>query len=57
MELTTQGKGAVKVTSTGWRFKLGITIIALMFMIWLLIPLMAAMDASAADYRYGNRGH
>jgi hypothetical protein len=47
VELTTQEKGAVKVTSTGWRFKLGITIIALMFMIWLLIPLMAAMDASA----------
>ena len=45
--MTTQAKGTVEATSAGWRFKLGIIIIALMFAIWLLIPLVAVMDASA----------
>ena len=45
--MTTQAQGTVEATSAGWRFKLGIIIIALMFAIWFLIPLAAAMDASA----------
>jgi hypothetical protein len=45
--MTTQTQGAGGETSVGWRFKLGIVIIALMFAIWLLIPLAASMKASA----------
>jgi hypothetical protein len=45
--MTTHTQGAGGQTSVGWRFKLGIVIIALMFAIWLLIPLAASMKASA----------
>jgi hypothetical protein len=45
--MSTQAKDTVEATSAGWRFKLGITIIALMFAIWLLIPLAAFLKASA----------
>jgi hypothetical protein len=45
--MTTQTQGAGGATSVGWRFKLGITLVALMFAIWLLIPLAASMNATA----------
>jgi len=45
--MSTQAKGTGEATSAGWRFKLGIVIIALMFAVWLLIPLAAVMNASA----------
>jgi len=45
--MATQPQSTVEATSVGWRFKTGIMIIALMLAVWLLIPLAAAMDASA----------
>ena len=33
--------------SAGWRFKLGLGVIALMIVVWLLIPLAAALGASS----------
>jgi hypothetical protein len=35
-------------TRTGWRFKVGIALIALMALAWLLIPIEAALGMSAA---------
>lgn len=35
-------------TAAGWRFKLGIALIALMALAWLLIPIEAALGMSAA---------
>lgn len=45
--MTTQTQGARGAASVGWRFKLGITLVALMFAVWLLVPLAASMHASA----------
>ena len=36
---------------TGWRFKVGIALFALMILAWLLIPIEAALGMSAAYYR------
>jgi hypothetical protein len=46
-QMGTEAKATIEATSAGWRFKLGITIVALMFAIWFLIPLAAAIHASA----------
>jgi hypothetical protein len=45
--MSTQAKVNTEATSAGWRFKLGIIMVALMFVVWFLIPLAAAMHASA----------
>ena len=34
-------------TQTGWRFKVGIALIALMLLAWLLVPIQAALGMSA----------
>jgi hypothetical protein len=47
MQINTQAKAAGEVASGGWRFKLGLAIIASMVAVWLLIPIAAAMGASA----------
>jgi hypothetical protein len=47
VKMGTEVKVMIEATSAGWRFKLGIIIVALMFAIWLLIPLAAATHASA----------
>jgi hypothetical protein len=47
MQINTHAKAPGEAASAGWRFKLGLAIIASMVAVWLLIPLAAAMDASA----------
>jgi hypothetical protein len=44
--MPTQTQDAGGAASVGWRFKLGITLVVLMFAAWLLIPLAASMNAS-----------
>ena len=41
-------QGVETSPSVGWRFRLGIAIFVLAFAIWLLVPLAAALNASAA---------
>jgi hypothetical protein len=47
MQMNTQANGAGGTASAGWRLKLGITIVALMIVVWLLIPLAVVMGASS----------
>ena len=46
--MSTQAKGPTEVASAGWRFKVGLGIIALTLLIWLLVPLAAAANAPAS---------
>jgi len=43
--MSTEEKGPTKAASAGWRFKAGLGVIALMLVIWLLVPLAAATNA------------
>jgi hypothetical protein len=42
-----QPQGVTELESGGWRFKLGLAVFVLAFAIWLLLPMAAAMRASA----------
>jgi len=46
--MTTQAKGTTEATSAAWRFKVGLGIIALTFLVWLLVPLAAVTNATAS---------
>jgi hypothetical protein len=44
---TNEAVAGAQATSTGWRFKVGIALIVLTALVWLLIPIQAALGMSA----------
>jgi hypothetical protein len=44
--MTMQAQGDTDTAGGGWRFKLGLAIFVLAFAIWLVVPLLAALNAS-----------